>query len=159
MAKPDNLKTRSEFLRVQNRGCKSVATAFVLQGCFQTMSAATDANHLHHDSAAQNVSAGENPWRIGYTASKRVGNAVCRNRAKRRLRAVVNNDMAKWARPNIDYVLIARANLAEASYRLSGQDLQQALAVLHRKLDKQKLNRKTAGSASSKPVKDAQAKG
>ena len=47
--------------------------------------------------------------RVGYTASKRVGNAVARNRAKRRMRAAVAETLAFYGTPGIDYVLIGRA--------------------------------------------------
>jgi ribonuclease P protein component len=46
--------------------------------------------------------------RVGYTASKKIGNAVVRNRAKRRLRAVVRAVMPGAARAGWDYVLVAR---------------------------------------------------
>ncbi len=46
--------------------------------------------------------------RVGYTASKKVGNAVARNRAKRRLRAAAALVLADLAQPQHDYVLIAR---------------------------------------------------
>ena len=47
--------------------------------------------------------------RVGYTASKRVGNAVARNRAKRRMRAAVAETLAFYGTPGTDYVLIGRA--------------------------------------------------
>ena len=48
--------------------------------------------------------------RVGYTASKRVGNAVARNRAKRRMRAAVAETLAFYGTSGTDYVLIGRAN-------------------------------------------------
>ena len=47
--------------------------------------------------------------RVGYTASKRVGNAVARNRAKRRMRAAVAETLAFYGTSGTDYVLIGRA--------------------------------------------------
>ena len=46
--------------------------------------------------------------RVGYTASKRVGNAVKRNRAKRRMRAAVAETLALYGAFGTDYVLIGR---------------------------------------------------
>lgn len=51
--------------------------------------------------------------RIGITASKTVGNAVRRNRAKRRLRAVIHQAAAKLI-PGWDMVLVARPGLPDA---------------------------------------------
>ena len=48
--------------------------------------------------------------RVGFTASKKVGNAVLRNRAKRRLRAVAREALPKAGLDGWDYVLIARAD-------------------------------------------------
>ena len=47
--------------------------------------------------------------RVGFTASKKVGNAVTRNRAKRRLRALARTVLAGQGQPGWDYVLVARA--------------------------------------------------
>lgn len=47
--------------------------------------------------------------RVGFTCSKKVGNAVTRNRAKRRLRAVAREMLPAGAQPGWDYVLIGRA--------------------------------------------------
>jgi ribonuclease P protein component len=46
--------------------------------------------------------------RVGYTASKRVGGAVERNRARRRLRAAVAKVIPEYAKPGYDLVLVAR---------------------------------------------------
>ena len=47
--------------------------------------------------------------RVGYTASKKVGNAVLRNRAKRRMRAAAMETLAQYGTAGADYVLIGRA--------------------------------------------------
>lgn len=126
-----HLTKRSEFLRVQNRGSKTVSKAFVLQGCQRA------------DSADDIAS-----WRVGFTASKRVGNAVRRNRAKRRLRALVRQEMPDLARPEIDYVLIARVPATDASYRLDPKALRIAMKELHKKLDRRSA---ASGSNTNRP--------
>ncbi|MBP9184443.1 MAG: ribonuclease P protein component [Fuscovulum sp.] len=70
---------------------------------------------------------------IGYTASKKIGNAVLRNRAKRRLREVARAVMPGLARPGWDYVLVARPQATVT--RPFGdllRDLEAALAAVHR---------------------------
>ena len=47
--------------------------------------------------------------RVGYTCSKKVGNAVVRNRAKRRLRAAASEVLPECGRNDWDYVLIGKA--------------------------------------------------
>lgn len=71
--------------------------------------------------------------RIGFTASKKVGNAVLRNRAKRRMRAVVRQVLTSLARPGWDYVLVARPNATVSRpYADLLADLAQAIASVHR---------------------------
>jgi ribonuclease P protein component len=48
--------------------------------------------------------------RVGFTCSKKVGNAVTRNRAKRRLRAIARELLPECGLPGWDYVLIGRAD-------------------------------------------------
>ena len=70
--------------------------------------------------------------RIGFTCSKKVGNAVARNRAKRRLREVARLVLPKHGRPGWDYVLIGRQNAtAERPFDALQQDLIYALNKLH----------------------------
>lgn len=70
--------------------------------------------------------------RVGFTASKKIGNAVMRNRAKRRLRALVRDVLPSLAQPGWDYVLVARpeATVTRPFSSLS-EDLRTALASVH----------------------------
>lgn len=70
--------------------------------------------------------------RVGFTCSKKVGNAVARNRAKRRLRAAAQAILPLQGRPGWDYVLIGRADATAARpFPLLLADLSDALTRLH----------------------------
>lgn len=69
---------------------------------------------------------------MGYTASRRVGNAVARNRAKRRLRAAAAAVLPAHGRDSMDYVLIARAGTGARPYAELLADLEGALRQLSR---------------------------
>ena len=64
---------------------------------------------------------------VGFTASRKVGSAVRRNRAKRRLRAAAAAVIPVLGRPGTDYVLIARAGTADRPYPALLADLAAAL--------------------------------
>ncbi|MGE0657964.1 MAG: ribonuclease P protein component [Reyranellaceae bacterium] len=70
------------------------------------------------------------PLRVGYTASRKVGKAVARNRAKRRLREVVRKIMPVYARDGLDYVLIAREETVARPFDQLLDDLRHALRRL-----------------------------
>lgn len=70
------------------------------------------------------------PVRIGFTASRKVGIAVARNRAKRRLRAAVDEVMPKHATAGHDYVVIARGATLTRPYPALVEDLRTALRRL-----------------------------
>ena len=80
------LRQRSEFLYVRD-GAYAARGAIVIQ---------MRANPVHKT------------VRYGVTATKKIGNAVIRNRAKRRLREVARTLLPTLGRPGFDYVLIAR---------------------------------------------------
>lgn len=71
--------------------------------------------------------------RIGFTASKKIGNAVARNRAKRRLRALAREIMPGLCHPGWDYVLVARPGATiTRDYSDLRADLEFALRAVHR---------------------------
>jgi ribonuclease P protein component len=107
------LKSRSDFLRVAAGRVRAVRPGFVLQ-------------------AAPHPGDGDAGLRVGFTASRRVGNAVMRNRAKRRLRAAAASVLARQGRAGTDYVLIARAGTGGRRYAELLADLEGALRQLSR---------------------------
>ena len=111
------LKRRSEFLRAATRGRKWAMPGLLLQVRVR------DSRDESHGAEA--------PIRVGFTASKKVGGAVARNRAKRRLRALADGILPVAAKGGRDYVLIARAGTRNRTFAGLQDDLKKAL----RKLD------------------------
>jgi ribonuclease P protein component len=111
------LKTRADFVRVAAGRSRAVRPAFIVQ-------------------AASQPTGSDNGGivRVGFTASRKVGNAVVRNRAKRRLRAAAAEVLPRNGRPGTDYVIVARATSSERRYADLVADLETAL----RQLDRQK---------------------
>jgi ribonuclease P protein component len=105
----DTIKQRADFLRAA-RALKAVRPGLVLQ----VRARAEDGDQ-------------PGPARVGYTASKKVGNSVARNRARRRLRAAVHDVLSARAKPGHDYVLIARFDTATRPYDALCNDLAEAL--------------------------------
>ena len=84
------LPKRADFLAAQG-GHSFASLGVVLQ--------------IHHRGDAR-------PPRLGITATRKIGGAVTRNRAKRRLRALGQCLIARYGKPGHDYVLITRYNTA-----------------------------------------------
>jgi ribonuclease P protein component len=103
------LKVRADFLRVAASGRKAVTAGLILQ------------------TAPRPPSLEGWTVRVGFTASRKVGNAVVRNRAKRRLRAAAAQRLSDAGKPGTDYVLIARAATADRAFAALVEDLEMAL--------------------------------
>ena len=74
--------------------------------------------------------------RLGITCSKKVGNAVVRNRAKRRLKAIAREALPVLGQVGFDYVLIGRHDLTVSSeFKILKNDFILALEALHLKAD------------------------
>lgn len=112
-AKVGRLTRRPEFLAVAGTRRKQVTPGVILQA-------------RAHD-AQQHPDPGEPPVRVGYTASKKVGGAVERNRARRRLRAAVAEVLAANAAPGHDFVLVARQETVHRPWAALKSDLEMAL--------------------------------
>lgn len=117
------LEDRWEFLRVAGQKRKWAAPGLVLQA------AAYDAKvEKRFADRASAPEPGERfDMRYGLTASKKVGNAVKRNRARRRLRALAFEMLPNQGKPGFDYVLIARAGTVDRAFSDLRQDLVTAL--------------------------------
>lgn len=75
----------------------------------------------------------DGPFRVGFTCSRKIGNAVMRNRAKRRLREVARLHLAQGARSGWDYVLVGRPDATIGrSFADLCKDLATALERIHR---------------------------
>ena len=71
---------------------------------------------------------------VGYTASKKTGNAIARNRIKRRMRAAAKDIIAQQGRTGVDYVLIGRRFCVQSAYDALCKDLEKAINHLNRQV-------------------------
>ncbi len=119
MATVARLKRRPEFLTVAASRRRWVAPGFILQ-------------------AARRPEDSELPLapRIGFTASRKVGIAVKRNRARRRLREAANLVLPKRGTPGFDYVLVARGGTLTHDFAALVADLETALVRVHAEAEK-----------------------
>ena len=70
--------------------------------------------------------------RVGYTCSKKLGNAIARNKAKRRLREISKATLTVKGNPGWDYVLVGRPKTTlERNYSLLIEDLNKAIKKVH----------------------------
>ncbi len=72
--------------------------------------------------------------RVGFTCTKKVGNAVARNRAKRRMREIARLVLVPQGQDGWDYVLVGRAQkTASLPFARLKADLEKALSHIHSK--------------------------
>lgn len=105
----DKLRKRRDFLAAAKAERAGVAS-FLLQG-------------RHRQD--------EDDVRLGFTVTKKVGNAVVRNRIRRRMREAARAVVPGAGRPGYDYVMVARPHALRAPFPDLVHDLERALARLH----------------------------
>ncbi len=108
------LKSRKEFLYVRD-GTRYAAPSLVLQAR-QRAAGVEEDPHLA---------------RFGFTATKTLGSAVIRNRARRRLKEAVRLAGPSHALEGYDYVLIAREGTVQRPFTALIKDLERAFAKAH----------------------------
>ena len=108
------LKKRKDFVLSNKFGQKSFNKNFILQKF-----SPTDQNNLD--------------IMFGFTATKKIGNAVNRNRAKRRMRALISiflKEKAYWFDDTSTYILIAKKSLIKASFLNLKDEMKECLDKL-----------------------------
>jgi ribonuclease P protein component len=126
------LRTRPDFLKVAAEGAKWVTPGLILQARRRPPPAAARTGVAGTGVGGTGKAAARKPLeedevRVGFTVSRKVGNATKRNRARRRLRAVATEVLPELGRPGCDYVLIGRARTLDRPYAELVEDLRQAL--------------------------------
>jgi ribonuclease P protein component len=107
LAAPGRLKRRAEFLRIAAKGRKAAMPGVVLQAL------------LRED---------EGMARLGFTVTKKVGNAVTRNRTRRRLKEAARLVLAASPVSGVDLVLIGREATRIRGFIDLQEDVRRALA-------------------------------
>jgi ribonuclease P protein component len=119
------LKRRSEFVAVAATGQRWAMPAFVLQAGPRPPSAGSELG-------------------VGFTASRRIGSAVARNRARRRLVAAVRQVLPGPAAPGYNYVVVARPAVLTWPFQSLLEDL---TAAFRRVATSRPRPRRTPGGA------------
>lgn len=104
------LTRRPQFLAVAAAARKAVTTSVVVQA-----------------RRRDDESAGTDEIRFGFTATRKLGGAVLRNRARRRIKAAVQLIGPAHAKPGVDYVFIARAAVLKRPWAKVLVDIEQAI--------------------------------
>ncbi len=105
LPKQQRLLTRVDFVRVQ-KTCRK----YVMHHCILQV-------------ARQPAQAEVSHFRVGFTVTKRCGNAVVRNRIRRRLRAAIDEISQELTLPPLDIVVIGRMSTASCHYKELLRDL------------------------------------
>ena len=113
------LPERTDFLRVAAQGIRQGTPAFLLQAAFRSPDM-------------------PGSLRVGFTASRKIGNAVARNRAKRRLRAAADSALAAMMNQTIDLVLVARHSAATRDFAAMTSEMRNAAERVLRQLTQTK---------------------
>ncbi len=109
------LKKRRDFLKIAEEGFSAPTSGLVLQGRERT----------------EPCEVTNKTFRVGYTVTKKIGNAVQRNRVRRRLRAAVAKVLPEMAAKRFDYVVIGRLSTLDRPFYALTRDLKTALEQVH----------------------------
>lgn len=122
------LKTRPQFLAVAAARRKWVTPGLVLQAAKRQPG---DDRPTPAASQAARRPAPEAEVRVGFTVTRKIGNAVERNRVRRRLRAAAAEVFPRDGRAGTDYVVVGRVGTLKRPFTALKADLEQAIRRLN----------------------------
>ena len=103
----NTIKKRSTFVYVKDKGRFIRSKSFNIQ--------------ILEDLGLNNTIA------IGYTATKRLGNAVIRNKSKRRMRELAKKVLIKYGKKNFYYVIIAKTPILKMPFKTLELELEKTI--------------------------------
>lgn len=121
------VKKSKEFQIIGKKGQKFYSKTVLL------LSHPTSQTYFNDVAKGQNA---ERFFRAGYTVSKKIGNAVARNYAKRRLREAFREISRTYAKNHHDYIMIARKEIVDADLKKIISDLKFCLKRIHSEKNK-----------------------
>jgi ribonuclease P protein component len=114
------LKTRRQFLALRSLDQKIISHYFIIQF----------GDARKQECYIPDIKHQENCY-IGYTVTKKIGNAVVRNRIKRRLREIARAHLVSCGKPNYAYNIIARHAIINAPFERIAAEFQRSLRKIH----------------------------
>ena len=141
--------------RLEGRNASDVISIDRLTKRREFLAAATGARASSRAFNLQIKARGEGPARFGFTVTRKTGNAVERNRIRRRLREIVRLAAGKDARPGFDYVLIGRRDALSLDFRQLMRDFSNSLQRAHASVEARGRGERAATQGATAPPSNA----
>ena len=109
----EHLKKRKDFIKIAHSKKKSIAKGLIIQA------------------SPRKLIEKKFFIRVGFTITKKVGNAVVRNRIRRRLRSIFKQLIIQMGMPGWDYVIIARKAIINYSFNQIINDMKFVISNIH----------------------------
>lgn len=119
-AKFETIKKRAEFLAIGKKNISYYSKSTLI------LAQKTPEKYLEDKS--------EDFCRVGYTVTKKIGNAVVRNKCKRRYREIFRSLAPKLAQNNFDYIFLARKEILNADFKKMKADIEFCLKGIKKKI-------------------------
>ena len=117
--KIDTIKKRSEFVTISNKNISYYSATTLI---------------LAHKTSDFYLKDSKDFVRAGYTVTKKIGNAVMRNKCKRRYREIFRKLAPDLAQNHFDYVILARKQIIGAEFKKIESDLKFCLTGINKLL-------------------------